>query len=471
MEVEQLLCSIDGTLKDALEAINRGKKGTTFIVNERRELQGVIVDGDIRRLLLSGKTLSDKIQENLNPQYVYMTEKDDAIEIIEKFSSKIRIIPIVNEANQVVNYYEYNKRISIPVSKPELKGNEFKYLTDAFLSTWVSSTGKYIDMFEENFANYCGVKYGVAVSNGTAALHLALLALGIRAGDEVIVPDITFAATINAVLYVGATPVIVDIEKDSWCINPDEIEKAITPKTKAVIPVHIYGQPCNMKKIMHIANKYNLFVIEDCAEAHGAAFEQRLVGSFGDISCFSFFGNKVITTGEGGMCLTDSEELNNRIRLLKDHGMSKERKYYHEIIGYNYRMTNLQAAIGMAQLEKIDVMLEKRNELEEMYRTILGSIPFIEFQYILEDRQKIAWLVTVLVPEHMREICMKELKRAGIDVRPFFIPLSEMEIYREYVFSNQNSVELSKQGFSLPTSLDITSEDILRMKEVLAKLI
>ena len=179
----------------------------------------------------------------------------------------------------------------------------------------------------------------------------------------------------------------------------------------------------------------------------------------------------MITTGEGGMCLTDSEELNNRIRLLKDHGMSKERKYYHEIIGYNYRMTNLQAAIGMAQLEKIDVMLEKRNELEEMYRTILGSIPFIEFQYILEDRQKIAWLVTVLVPEHMREICMKELKRAGIDVRPFFIPLSEMEIYREYVFSNQNSVELSKQGFSLPTSLDITSEDILRMKEVLAKLI
>ena len=179
----------------------------------------------------------------------------------------------------------------------------------------------------------------------------------------------------------------------------------------------------------------------------------------------------MITTGEGGMCLTDSEELNNRIRLLKDHGMSKERKYYHEIIGYNYRMTNLQAAIGLAQLEKIDVMLEKRNELEEMYRTILGSIPFIEFQHILEDRQKIAWLVTVLVPEHMREICMKELKRAGIDVRPFFIPLSEMEIYREYVFSNQNSVELSKQGFSLPTSLDITSEDVLRMKEVLAKLI
>lgn len=471
MEIDKLLCNINGTLKDALEVISRGETGTAFVVNDRKELCGVIVDGDIRRLLLNGGSLTDNIKEHLNPQYVYMNQKDDFNSIIGKFNTKIRIIPIVNEQNQIVDYCEYNNKVMIPISKPELKGNELKYLTDAFLSTWISSTGKYIDMFEEKFAQFCGVKYSVAVSNGTAALHLALLALGIGKDDEVIVPDITFAATINAVLYVGATPVIVDIEEDSWCISPIEVEKAITDRTKAIIPVHIYGQPCDMEKVMHIAKSYGLFVVEDCAEAHGAAFNQQAVGSFGDISCFSFFGNKVVTTGEGGMCVTNSKELSDNIRLLKDHGMSRERKYYHEVVGYNYRMTNLQAAIGVAQLEKVDFMLQKRNALEGAYRTILKDIPYLKFQQMLEKRQKISWLVTVLVPENLRDLCMRRLKEAGIDVRPFFIPLSEMELYRKYLFSNEKSVKISKKGFSLPTSLDITERDILRVKEFLSELI
>ena len=249
---------------------------------------------------------------------------------------------------KLVDYACFDENIHISLAQPQLSGNEYKYLMDAFLSTWISSIGSYISRFEETFSNYCGVKYGIATSNGTTALHLALSALDIGSGDEVIVPDITFAATINAVLYTGAVPVIVDVEEDSWCIDPDEIEKAITPKTKAIIPVHIYGQPCNMDAICAIARKNNLYIIEDCAEAHGAEWKNGKVGSFGIISCFSFFGNKVITTGEGGMCITDSIELNEKMRILRDHGMSRKKKYYHEVIGFNYRMTNLQAAIGLS---------------------------------------------------------------------------------------------------------------------------
>ena len=215
----------------------------------------------------------------------------------------------------------------IPIAEPQIGRNELNNLVSAFNSTWISSIGPYITQFEEEFSNYCGMKYGVSTSNGTTALHLALAALGVSEGDEVIVPDITFAATINAVLYVGATPVIVDIEEDGWCIDCDEIEKAITPRTKAIIPVHIYGQPCNMGRIVEIAKKYGLFIVEDCAEAHGAMFDEKKVGSFGDISCFSFFGNKIITTGEGGMCLTNNDELNLKMRVLRDHGMNKQFKY------------------------------------------------------------------------------------------------------------------------------------------------
>ena len=313
---------------------------------------------------------------------------------------------------------------------------------------------------------------GVAVSNGTTALHLALTALGVGEGDEVIVPDITFAATINAVLYTGATPVIVDVEEDGWCISPDEIEKAVTERTKAVIPVHIYGQPCDMERIMEIAGKYGLYVVEDCAEAHGARYDGRKVGSFGDISCFSFFGNKIITTGEGGMCLTRNKELEEKLRLYRDHGMSKTRKYYHEVIGYNYRMTNLQAAIGVAQLENIDQTLAWRSNLEESYRKKIAGIDGIEMQRNdLRKREKVTWLVTVCVEKEKRDACMNAMTEMNIDARPFFIPLSEMEIYRKYTFSNRVSTELAERGFNLPTSYMINEEEVDRVVRALRQVV
>lgn len=356
----------------------------------------------------------------------------------------------------------------ISVSEPVLEGNEQKYLMDALSSTWISSTGKYITDLENQFAKYCGTNYGVAVSNGTVALHLALSALDIGYGDEVIVPDFTFAATINAVLYTGATPIIVDIEKDSWCISPEEIEKAITNRTKAIIPVHIYGQPCDMERINSIAEKYKLKIIEDCAEAHGAEFNGKKVGSFGHIGCFSFYGNKIITTGEGGICLTNHKELADKMKILRDHGMRKNRRFYHEIVGFNYRMTNLQAAIGVAQVERIEDMLSWRSSLEQKYRQELESISGIRFQRNdLPFRKKVTWLVSILLDNMDRDICIHQLKENGIETRPFFYPLSDMEIYKKYVFSDKNSHEIAAKGINLPTIKKMGIEEITRIALVL----
>lgn len=382
-----------------------------------------------------------------------------------KDENRRKLLEIFNDEMYLAKNEEERKTAFIPIAEPQLGFEEFANLSDAYLSTWISSLGDYITSFENAFSTYCGRMYGVSTSNGTTALHLALAALEIGKGDEVIVPDITFAATINAVLYVGATPVIVDIEKDSWCINPTEIENAITEKTKAIIPVHIYGQPCDMERIMDIAKRHNIYVVEDCAEAHGAEFDGRKVGSFGNIACFSFFGNKVITSGEGGMCLTDSEELNSRMRVLRDHGMNKQFKYYHDRVGFNYRMTNMQAAIGLAQLQDINSKLIWRNELEMKYREAFKEIGEVHFQNSsIDKRTKVTWLVTAYVDsEIQRNRIMEQMKTDRIDARPFFVPLSHMKIYSDYCSSNKVSTDISKRGFNLPTSSFIGDIEINRI--------
>lgn len=450
--IDKMICRQEATLLDAMQLINKNEKGIAFIIDEENKLCGVLTDGDIRRLIMKGCTLQQKIQDILTGNFVYSRNVEKYNEILNKISKAVKIIPVVDEKLRIVDYIEFSHDIRMPVAAPDLSGNEFKYLVDAFMSTWISSSGKYIEKFENDFAGFCECKYGVAVTNGTVALHLALVALEIQEGDEVIIPDLTFAATINAVLHANATPVIVDIEEESWCMDPKEIERAITPRTKAIIPVHIYGQPCNMGKIMDIAQKNNLLVIEDCAEAHGATFNNRRVGSFGHISCFSFYGNKVITTGEGGMCVTNSKELDDRMRMLKDHGMSKTRKYWHESIGFNYRMTNLQAAVGVAQLERIDEILKEKREIEETYKRELSSVKTVQFQRDdIPLRQKITWLVSILLRDGKRDEHMERLKKEGIDVRPFFYPLSTMPIYEKYVMSNKISREISGMGINLPT--------------------
>ncbi len=467
--INDLLCNEKCNIRQALAQIDRNEKGVVFIVDDNDMLNGVVTDGDIRRALLDNATLETTLGVIKKDDFVYAPISANKNTILQLLNNDIKIIPLVNEKMQVVDYSE-NKRLSrLPIAEPCLNGKELDYVVDAVSSTWISSTGKYILEFEDKFAKYCGVQYGVATSNGTTALHLALVTLGIGPGDEVIVPDITFAATINAVLYTGATPVIVDIEEESWCIDPAEIEKALSPRTKAIIPVHIYGQPCDMESIMKIAHDNNLYVIEDCAEAHGAEYKGKKVGSFGDIACFSFFGNKVITTGEGGMCITDNEEYARQMKLYRDHGMSKERKYYHEVIGFNYRMTNIQAAIGVAQLEKIDEILKNRQKLEDLYREKLKDVKGIFLQKNdIPNRKKITWLVTVYASTvDMKVQCFKYMNQENIDIRPFFVPLSQMEIYKKYTFSNTISCKIAELGFNLPTTYRMYESDVMRVVNIL----
>jgi len=458
--IKNLTCLKTKTLLETINIINENTKGACFVVDEKEKLVGVITDGDIRRSILNNVNLESKVSEILSSDFVFGKKSDSYDDLLSKLSEKVKIIPIIDKNGKVVDYLELPQSVHFPVASPVLSGNEFKYLIDAFCSSWISSSGIYIDKFEEDFSSYSDCSHGVAVCNGTAAIHLALTALEIGKGDEVIIPDLTFAATINAVLHANATPVIVDVEEDSWCISPTEIEKAITSKTKAIIPVHLYGQPCDMSAIMAIAKKYNLMIIEDCAEAHGAMFNNKKVGSFGDIGCFSFFGNKVITTGEGGMCTTNNPLLCKKLKLLRDHGMSKEKRYWHDNVGFNYRMTNLQAAIGVAQLERIENIHKNRREYELQYREILGEKNFT-FQNDLNDRQRITWLVSFLLDENTeRDEYINNLQKNGMDARPFFYPLSSMKIYKQYsnnIYPISN--KLSSSGLNVPTYESLKSID------------
>ncbi|MDP8210688.1 MAG: DegT/DnrJ/EryC1/StrS family aminotransferase [Candidatus Stygibacter australis] len=352
----------------------------------------------------------------------------------------------------------------IPIAKACLSGNERKYINNCIDTQWISSSGSYVTQFEEVNSKYYGMKHAIAVSNGTSALHLALIALGIEKGDEVIIPAFTFAATINAILYVGATPVMVDVYKEIWTIDAELCEKAITKRTKAIIPVHIYGHPCNMEKLTEITRKHELFLVEDCAEAHGAKYKDKKVGSFGDISCFSFFGNKIITTGEGGLCLTNSMILNEKMRVLRDHGMSKKIRYWHERIGYNYRMTNLQASIGVAQMEEMENILIKRANIKNYYRQLLKKKDYIVLKPENEIIDSVNWLFSFLIEgdENIELSVMQDkLQVKGIESRRLFYPLYQMPPYKEFnVNYLKNTEEISKKGISLPTFNDLKYEEI-----------
>ena len=293
------------SIKNAMININKNKTGIIFITKNKFIL-GVVTDGDIRRHLIKNKKIDSKIKILMNKNFISINSfetRENIFRITEKFKHKIRVFPIVNKNNELVDFIFDNQIHKIPIYKPYLEGNERNYLLNCLSKNWISSGGYYVLDFENKFSKIFSNRKSLAVTSGTTALHLALVSLGIGDGDEVIVPNLTFAAVINSVLYTKAKPVVVDINKDKWTINCSEIEKSISKKTKAIIPVHIFGNPCEMNKIKKIAKKYNIFVIEDCAEAIGSKFKNKNIGTFGDCSIFSFFGNKTITTGEGGMIL------------------------------------------------------------------------------------------------------------------------------------------------------------------------
>ncbi len=361
----------------------------------------------------------------------------------------------------------------IPVSEPLLAGNEEKYVLECLRTNWVSSLGRFIPEFESKFAGFCGGRHGVAVMNGTAALQLALLALGIKEGDEVIVPDLTFVATANAVRYVGATPVFVDAERESWNMDPEKAAAAVTKRTKAVMPVHLYGHPCDMDRILEVAEKHKLLVIEDAAEAHGAEYKGKKVGSIGVVGCFSFYGNKILTTGEGGMCVTNDGALAGRMRFLRDHAMSPEKRYWHPEVGYNFRMTNIQAAIGVAQVEQVERFIAIKRSNAKLYASLLNGMPGITLQPEMPWAKSVYWMHSILVDEVAfgcsRDALMARLKERGIDSRPFFHPMHELPPYRQES-RFPVSVGLARSGMNLPSSLKLSKEEIERVCSAIAEI-
>ena len=358
----------------------------------------------------------------------------------------------------------------IPVCTPLLGGNEIKYVTNAVSTGWISSSGSYVTAFEEAFAKYCGVKYAVAVCNGTVAIHLALSALGIGKGDEVIIPSFTMIATAFAVCYTGATPVFVDADKDTFNIDVTKIEEKITSKTKAIIPVHIFGNMCNMDEIERIAKKHNLFIVEDSAEAHGAEYKGKKSGSFSAIASFSFFANKNLTTGEGGMVVTNNEEYFKKCKYFKNmcFPVDAPRVYLHDDIGFNYRMSNLHAAIGLAQVEKADEYRNMRIKNANLYMRYLSDVPGITFQKDEPDSLNVHWMNTIVIDPkiygHNKDELIAHLKANNIDTRLLFQSMSKQKSLKDFGCDCSGTYPvtdwLSDNGFYLPSASSLTEEQI-----------
>ncbi len=366
----------------------------------------------------------------------------------------------------------------IPVCEPMLAGNELKYVTEAVSTGWISSSGKYVTEFEKQFAEYCGCKYGIAVCNGTIALHLALIGLGIGKGDEVIVPTFTMIASAFAVCYTGAKPVFVDADKDTWNIDVKKIEEKITSKTKAIMPVHIFGKMCDMDAIHALAKKYNLYVLEDAAEAHGASYHGVKAGASSDIAAFSFFANKNITTGEGGMVVTNNKEFYDRARYFKNvcFPLDGPRNYQHEDIGYNYRMSNVVAAIGLAQVEKADDYKGMRIRNHQLYKKYLSGVPGILFQSEpYKDCVDVCWMNTIVINSkeygHTKDELIAYLKENEIDTRLLFTGMHKQKALQDFgcdCSGNYPVCEwLTENGFYLPSASSLTEDQIKKICDVI----
>lgn len=341
--------------------------------------------------------------------------------------------------------------MATPVYQPDLSGNEQAYVLDCLSSTWISSKGPYIDRFEREFASFVGARHAATVSNGTVALHLALAALGVGPGDEVIVPTFTYIASVNAIKYVGATPVFVDSLPDTWQMNPAEVERRVTERTRAVLAVHLYGGACEIVQLRAICDRHNLRLVEDCAEAIGTTLNGIHVGTFCDIATFSFFGNKTITTGEGGMVISADAETDARVRLLRGQGLASGREYWHEVVGYNYRMTNICAAIGVAQLERVDSIVSAKRELASSYRRLL-SIEGVAFQTPVVGEASSHWMITIMLSdENLRAKVRNELRKMEVETRPTFHPAHTMPMYREADGRFPIAEQLGRCGINLPS--------------------
>lgn len=372
----------------------------------------------------------------------------------------------------------------IPVYKPFLGKKEAKYVLDCLESGWISSLGPYVNKFEELMARHYNVKHAIALSSCTAALHLGLLAMGVGPGDEVIIPDFTLIVSASTVIFSGAKPVLVDVDRDTWCMDPSKVEEAITKRTKVIIPVHMYGHPAHMKSLQDLAKKYGLKILADCAHAHGAEYNQSETNILGDVSAFSFYGNKTLTTGEGGILLSNDDSVASKVRLLMNQAFKKPR-FQHDELGFNYRMTNIQAAIGSAQIEQFDKIVYLKRKIADAYKKALSDIPELQLPAESNWAKNAFWVFGIVLKNQEkidRDSLMKILFKRGIDTRPFFSP-----IHRQPVFQAKKSPlpdnypkiagdfpvsdHIGTNGFYLPSSPSLSMDELNYICDTLRELL
>ena len=365
-----------------------------------------------------------------------------------------------------------------PVAKPHLTNLEKRFMNESFDSSWISSQGKFIDLFEKNFSRTLGIKNTLLVSNGTVALQLALLTLGVKSGDEVIVPSFTYISCVNAILYVGAKPVFVDIDPKNWTICVNNIEKKITKKTKCIIAIHIYGQICELNKLLKLKRKYKIHLIEDCAESHFGKYQNKYLGTFGDISTFSFFGNKIISSGEGGAICLNNNNLYKKAKIIRNQGMSEKIRFYFPIIGHNFRISNILASILYGQFKRRNFLIFERKKIFKEYISILSKYDF----FLLKELENYSsyWLFSIQLNKKYfknikpsRDKLLINLRKNGIDTRPFFLPIHKMPPYKKFFMKNSsrlaNTDLVSYSGLNLPTYVGLRKIDIVKICSVLIK--
>jgi perosamine synthetase len=460
------------TFRDVLATINANTLGIVFIVDEDRKLIGALTDGDARRDLLRGATLNDLItyeSDYFNKSPHYLPFDCELSDIWRLFEQEVRCIPLLDASHRIVDFSTRARIRQFMVLQPDIGEQEISNVLECVTSGWISSQGRFIGKFEAAFSEYLGGGHAIAVSNGTVALQLALTTLGIGPGDEVIVPDFTFGASVNAIVHSGATPVLADIDPGTWTIALDELRGLITSKTKAVMPVHIYGQAAQIDEIMKIAAEAGILVIEDCAEALGATYKNRRVGLDGDCTCFSFFANKSITTGEGGMAVFRDPEMAQRARILRDHGMNPQKRYWHDYAGFNFRMTNLQAAVGVAQMGRVEELLGRKKAIFQAYDAMLSGQPGLSLLPKNDWSENSYWLYTIVLKGYatgVRDQLIANLGFRGIDARPGFYPMHQMAPYRAFGRGAYPvSSSLSENTVSLPSSFGLSNDEIVHIGE------
>jgi perosamine synthetase len=473
--ISKFTVKLPASIYKILKIINKNTYGTIFVLDKKSKFIGSITDGDIRRYILKKKNITNLIDEKsniINKKPSVVKKKDKNKDILKKFyDSKyiIKCIPILDEYKKVIDIAFVDKLNFIPMLQPILGESELKYVTECIRSGWISSKGSYVEKFEKLFSKFIGGGYSLSVTNGTAAIELALRSLGIKKNDEVIVPDFTFAATINAVMNVGAKPVLSDVCKKNWTLNAKLILEKITKKTKAVVIVHVYGQPCPLDEIIKLCKKRGIFVIEDSAEALGSRYKRKLIGLHGDCSTHSFYANKTITTGEGGMVVFKNKNHYELAKSIKNQGRdlnSVEKYFWHSNQGSNLRMTNIQAALGCAQLEKVNYFIKKREIVFKNYSKFLKPIKN-DLIDIPSNKNTVNsyWLFTTLIKnfnEKQRDKMIEVLKNQfNIESRPGFYSLNKMKPYKEFAKGKfKNSEYIAERTISLPTGANLNSIQI-----------